>query len=174
MTPRHAAPDEPLSLVVTALMRDKKLDALGYVNVRFTYDPADPYALEMAIRTPFQAGEKKWTASREVFCAAALWGLELPGLDLTVTTVVVTRARPGHPTRDVPCLRVTLREYEDCGNAVSHRFTGHVTHFDITTSEVQPYFAAVTQVVRIGQERRHMDIDGAIAKILNESHKEGS
>lgn len=176
MTPRHAAPDntEPLTLVVTALMRDTRLDIIGHVTMNFIYDPADPYALEMVIRSPFQIGEKRWTASREVFCVAALWGIELPGLDLTVTPVVVSRARPGHATREVPCLRVTLREFVDCGHDM-HHFTGHVIHFDITTSEVRDWFALLTQVVRIGSEHKHIDIDADIAALLDDpSYKEGS
>lgn len=177
MTPRHAAPDhddtDELELAVTAMMRDTDLDLLGHVDVRFIYEPSDPYALHIRISTPFERGTKEWTVSREVFCVAALWGIGLPGLDFTVTPVEVTRARPGRPTREVPCLRATLREFVEDRNGL-HHFTGVAIHLDITTSDVRDWFAMLTRVVPIGQEHEHIDIDTTIAELLGPSFQEGS
>jgi hypothetical protein len=155
-------------------MRDRVLDICGPVAVRFTYDPTDPYALSMRMFEPWnrhhtQAPE--WVVSREMLAVAVLWGVETPGLDVLVSTVTVTRATPGQAVRDVPVVRIMLREVEAHSN--HHIFTGNDVYLDVDRRDLVSWFTTVTQVVRIGQEHRYIDIDGTIAQILGRAHKEG-
>lgn len=172
--PRHQAPDAvPLQLEVVAQLRDAQLDICGHMAITFTYDPRDPYALHLRMWEPWNPNEaREWVASREMFAVAALWGIEMQGLDVSVSPIVVTRATPGQRVRSVPCLRITLREAEGRGD--HHVFTGRDVHLDVVRSEVTQWFTTITQVVRIGQEHRHINIDALIAQILGPSYKEES
>lgn len=173
-SPRHQAPDAvPLRLDVVAQLRDAQLDICGPMSITFTYDPRDPYALHLRMYEPWNpALAREWTASREMFAVAALWGVEMQSLDISVSPIVVTRATPGQPVRDVPCLRITLREADERGD--HHVFTGRDVHLDVVRSDVTQWFTTITQVVRIGQEHRYLDIDALIADILGPSYKEES
>jgi len=173
MTPpnlRPPTPDAvPLRLEVVAQLRDSQLNICGPMTVEFTYDPSDPYALELRMWEPWAPHDvRNWTGSREMFAVAALWGVELQSLDISVSPVTVTRATPGGPIYEQACLRVCLRETVDRGD--QHVFTGRSVHLDIPRSEVIPWFTTITQVVRIGQEHRHMDVDRAIDVLLGRTH----
>lgn len=173
MNPTPRTPEahdiKPITLEVIAQMRDGDMSLCGNARVKFTYDPSDPYALSLEIADIWGYQEPRtWTASREVFAAAALWGIDLPGLDLSVQTVVVTRATPGQPVRDVPCMRVTLREVDS--DERGRYFTRSSMFMDIVTAETIRYFQTITDVVRVGHEHKHIDIDAAIAEILSQNY----
>lgn len=172
-TPRPAQTDgtEPISLTVRAQMRDGELNICGHGLLTFTYDPRDPYALSLTIADPWGLQQPEvWTASREVFAAAALWGVDMPGMDLSVQTLTVTRATPGQPVRDVPCLRITLRETDM--DSRGRYFTRSSMYLDIVRADIIRYFQMTTDLVPVGKEHRYMDIDAAIAGLLNRTPQE--
>lgn len=160
-----------LRLEVMAQMRDRNLDICGPIAVEFIYDPRDPYALTLKMFDAWDRSQTHdWVVSREMFAVAALWGIETQGLDVSVHPITVTRATPGLPPRDVPCLRICLRETTELDGR--HVFTGRDAYLDIVRREVVQWFTTITQVVRIGQEHRHIDIDGTIARLLGRTHEE--
>lgn len=164
---------KPTELSVAAQARDAAMDLCGTVRIRFVYDPADPYALTLHISDPWGYQDPQvWTASREVFAVAALWGIELPGMDLTVTPLTVTRATPGQPVRDVPCLRVALRHIEHDGPDLF--VIKDTVYLDIVRAEVIPWFQQLTVLVQMGKEYQQMDIDDTIARLLDDpSYRSG-
>lgn len=163
----------PVELGIIAQLRDSELQLVSSnVRVRFHYNPADPYALAVAVQEPGQLEPITWTVSREPFLMAALWGVELPGLpgmDFTVHRVVITRSYPGINDRDVPCLRLAMRpcswktDYTD-----DYEWSEKAIYLDIEVSAVVRYFTMLTQLVRVGQEHLYMDIDGCIARLLED------
>lgn len=163
-TPRDPGPGgtRPLELTVSAELRDNEFSLLARVPVRFVYDPADPYALQMHTYDHGSHEWAPWLASREAFLLPALWGVALPGLDLQVDPVTLTRAKPGGPDRDVPCLRVRLLETD----RRTYTHTGYSIYLDIEVADVARWFTMLTQVVGVGHERRYMDLDAVIDRLL--------
>lgn len=163
-TPREPGPGgtQPLELTVAAELRGNEFDLMARVPVRFVYDPADPYALQMYVYDHGNREWARWLAAREVFLVPALWGVALPGLDLQVSLVTLTRAKPGGPDREVPCLRVRLLETDRRTGA----HTDYSVYLDIEVADVVRWFTTLTQVVKVGHEHKYMDMDSVIDRLL--------
>jgi hypothetical protein len=165
-TPPGTKP-RPAELTVSSEVRDGELTVVARTAVRFIYDTSAPYTLRMDIYDPNRVGWEPWTTSREAFMAAALWGLALPGLDLTVTPVIITRAFPGRPTREVPCVRVAI--YETDFNTGLH--TGTRMYLDIEAADLRPYLTRLAEMVPVGHETGHLNMDETIARLLGRDHR---
>lgn len=160
----------PLGLSMAAEVRNRDLDPVGQMWVRFEYLPHDPYALHLHISDVGDLSpaphEVTWVGSRDAFVAAGLHGVPLAGLDMTVQPVTVTRQRLGEPERDVPSLRVGLFEV-DHAQGMSGLHSGHVVWLDLDLGgPLTQYLRQITRVVQPGTEGRYLSIDRAIAQLL--------
>lgn len=158
----------PSELTASAEVRDASLSVIARTAVRFTYDPSAPYTLQMDIYDPNRLDWEPWTTSREVFMAAVLWGLAMPGLDLTVAPVIITRGSSGHRDREVSCIRVTIYETD---SSTGHH-TGDRMYLDIEVADLRPYLNQLARGVPVGLEHRHLNLDETIDRLLGRTANE--
>jgi hypothetical protein len=160
-------PPAVIEHTVAATLRDSQFDIQTRIPVRFSYNPADPYALSLYItgssdgHTP---GEILWAASRDAFLVACDFGISLPGMDLVVAPVLLELARPGHPAREVAHLRVTIQPSHEADRRIG------TIHLDIRRADLRPFLRRIVDVVPVGCESGYLDLDTRIAQLLEDRY----
>lgn len=159
----HTGGTRVLTFDTWGRMRNADLTPLHRVPVSFSYDPRQPYTMRLVFQET--GGEvAEWVASRDAFVCAGLHGVPLPGLDLVVTQVTVTRQRIGEPAREVPTLRVALYESEEHPSLGYAVHTGGVVYVDFDLrGALTAFLASTISAVPLGAESRFLDIDALVA-----------
>jgi hypothetical protein len=137
----------PMSGVLAQDLSLRCVEGRGLRDVRasFAYDPADPYAVRVAV--PRADGELRWTVCRSLLCRGLtdpvgqgdvqLW----PSTDRTGRGVVVL----------------------DLWSA-----RGHVVG-EVPTRELYRFLTLTLAAVPLGSEGQHLDVDALIGELLSES-----
>ncbi len=142
--------------------RDPHLRLLAQGVLRLVYTPREPYAMQLYILEGASGDYVRWVGSRGAFIHAAGRGVPFPGLDMVVTRVMGEDGKPA--------LRITLHGScpdWDSGDPDFSRHNGDVLHLDIALDhDLRTFLNRTTQVVPLGTEEQHLDLDRLISQLL--------